>query len=292
MESNCPDRAVTPDPVVLSRFQAIPLLEASSRGETAVEASLDLGYSTCRVELTAEGIAWGEGLALGWERLEEIAASENGCFRVAGGEIEEIKGYCEETRHPYRLLPTSGAPVLLLAGFAMHRFKDISPIQAAREMVRAAGPHRGRVLDTATGLGYTAITAAAQAAEVVTIELDPGSIEMARANPWSQELFSNPRIERVYGDCCQWITTCPDKHFGTIVHDPPSMSLAGDLYGGAFYREAARVLNSRGQLFHYIGDPASDLGRRVTRGVVNRLREAGFHRVEARPRAFGVLAQK
>jgi len=292
MENHAADRPLPPEMTVLSRFQAEPLLDARRQGLPAVTASLDLGYSTRRVELTAAGIAWGPGQTLGWEPLAAIAASENGCFRVREGEIEELKGYCEETRHPYRLLPTAEAPVLLLAGFTMHRFKDVAPTWAAREMVRALGPLRGRVLDTATGLGYTAIAAAGQGVEVETIELDPGSVEMARANPWSQELFSSPRIHRLTGDCAEWIATCPAGRFTGIVHDPPSMSLAGDLYGGAFYRELARVLEPRGRLFHYIGDPVSGLGGRVTEGVVRRLKEAGFRQVRAQPRAFGVLAMK
>ena len=115
----------------------------------------------------------------------------------------------------------------------MHRFKDISPRRAALEMVKAAAPIRGRVLDTATGLGYTAIAAAQSAAAVITIELDPGSLEMARANPWSQELFNHPGISLIVGDSSEEIAKFPDEYFSIIIHDPPSMSLAGDLYGRA-----------------------------------------------------------
>ncbi|NLD73912.1 MAG: spermine synthase, partial [Chloroflexi bacterium] len=47
-----------------------------------------------------------------------------------------------------------------------------------------------------------------------------------------------------------------------------------------------------GRLFHYVGDPDSKSGRSVTRGVVQRLGEAGFRDVRPRPQAFGVLARK
>ena len=157
-------------------------------------------------------------------------------------------------------------------------------------MVRAAAPVRGRVLDTATGLGYTAMAAASSAAAVVTIEIDPGSLEMARANPWSQGLFHHPAIRCVLGDSGEEIANFPDGHFSVIIHDPPSMSLAGDLYGGAFYRQAWRVLANSGRMFHYLGDPGSAMGGRVTKGVINRLRAAGFRRIVPKPSAYGVLA--
>jgi hypothetical protein len=69
-------------------------------------------------------------------------------------------------------------------------------------------------------------------------------------------------------------------------------SLAGDLYSLEFYRAAVRVLGRGGRMFHYIGNPDSKSAGAVTRGVVQRLREAGFRRVDERRAAFGVLATK
>jgi predicted methyltransferase len=70
------------------------------------------------------------------------------------------------------------------------------------------------------------------------------------------------------------------------------MALAGELYGLGFYQELYRVLKRGGRLFHYIGDPESHSGAKVTRGVMDRLQRAGFGRVERRPAAFGVVAFK
>ena len=81
-----------------------------------------------------------------------------------------------------------------------------------------------------------------------------------------------------------------DESFTCIIHDPPTFSLAGDLYSGEFYRQLHRRLRRKGRLFHYIGDLESRSGRNVARGVVRRLQEAGFARVVRRPRAFGVVA--
>jgi len=277
---------------VLSRFQAKELLEARAGGKQRSETSLDLGLSRQEIWLDATGFGTGGQRLLDWLQLQTIADSENGCFRVADGGMEEIRAYSEPTRRTFRLFPTTEAPGLLISGFTMHRFKDISPNRAALEMVRAAAPINGRVLDTATGLGYTAIAAAKNAAAVTTIELDPGSLAMARSNPWSQALFHHPAIRIVQGDSSEEIAKFPDGHFSIIIHDPPSLSLAGNLYAGSFYRQAWRVLSARGRMFHYLGNPSSALGERVAKGVVTRLRTAGFSRIIPKPIAHGVLACK
>jgi len=158
--------------------------------------------------------------------------------------------------------------------------------------VRSVKPLVGQVLDTATGLGYTAIEAAKTAAHVTTIELDPTALEVARRNPWSQDLFDNPKITQRIGDSFDVAEALPDAAFTRILHDPPVMSLAGHLYSGEFYQELYRLLRNNGKLFHYIGDPDSKSGRSVTAGVLRRLEQVGFRQVQRAPRAFGVVAVK
>jgi hypothetical protein len=277
---------------VLSMFQAAELLQAKTIGLKKIMASLDLGLSRQEISLELAGIAIDKQPLIDWEQLQVIADSENKCFRVQNNSYEEIRFYSESTCRFFSLFPTAEAPALLISGFTMHRFKDISPRRAALEMVNAAAPIQGRVLDTATGLGYTAIAAAHKAAAVISIELDPGSLEMARSNPWSQELFNHPGISLVAADSSEEISKFPDGYFSVIIHDPPSMSLAGDLYSGAFYQQAWRVLAANGRMFHYIGDPKSALGGQVTKGVVRRLQTAGFRRIIPKPAAYGVLACK
>jgi predicted methyltransferase len=148
------------------------------------------------------------------------------------------------------------------------------------------------VLDTATGLGYTAIEAAKTADHVTTFELDPTVLEIARLNPWSQALFDNPRITQCLGDSYDLIKGFEAESFTRIIHDPPALALAGQLYAGQFYAELCRVLRRGGRLFHYVGDPESKSGRNVTRSVTRRLLDAGFTQVTRRPRAFGVVAFK
>jgi uncharacterized protein len=157
-------------------------------------------------------------------------------------------------------------------------------------MVRALGKVNGRVLDTTTGLGYAAVAAARAASEVVTIEIEPVVRELSRLNPWSRELFDNPKIHLADGDSSQIVPTLAPASFSAIIHDPPAINLAGELYSGAFYAALLRALTRNGKLFHYIGDADSASGGRTTRGVVKRLGEAGFSRVTIVKEAFGVLA--
>jgi len=90
--------------------------------------------------------------------------------------------------------------------------KGTDPYRDTRQKIRAVSPLRGRVLDICTGLGYTAIEAAKTAEEVVTIELDPTALEVARLNPWSRPLFDNPRIRQIVGDAFE--TSIPASSTG------------------------------------------------------------------------------
>ena len=168
---------------------------------------------------------------------------------------------------------------MLISGIPMHRIKDTNPHQDTLNKIKAIAPVKGDVLDTTTGLGYTAIEAAKTARLVITIEIDPIAQEIARLNPWSRALFNNPKITQVIGDAFDKIEQFDAESFSTILHDPPMFSLAGDLYSLAFYQQAFRVLKPNGRIFHYIGDPQSKSGARVTAGVIRRLQEAGFKRV-------------
>ena len=181
---------------------------------------------------------------------------------------------------------------MLVSGIPMHRIKDTDPYRDTLEKIRTIKPVIGRVLDTATGLGYTAIAAAKSADHVITIELDMAALKVARHNPWSQMLFENHRIFQVLGDSYDVVNGFIGDSFDRIIHDPPVISLAGDLYSEAFYIQLYRILRSGGRLFHYIGDPQSKSGRNTTASVSQRLLDAGFKRVKRTPLAFGVVAYK
>jgi predicted methyltransferase len=206
--------------------------------------------------------------------------------------LERVQRFSPHFNLVYSLMPTEGAPTLLAGGFTMHRIAGIRPEIDTERKLRALGSCRGQVLDTTTGLGYTAIAAARTAQRVITIERDPIVLDIAELNPWSRPLFKRPNIQRVVADAYDYIQVRADATFSRIIHDPPTFSLAGELYSGVFYRHAFRVLRHGGRMFHYIGDLKSRSGGRVLRGAVRRLKEAGFERVVQRPEAFGLVAYK
>jgi hypothetical protein len=181
---------------------------------------------------------------------------------------------------------------MLVSGLSMHRIKGTEPWADSQTKAQAVAPLSGRTLDTTSGLGYTAILAARTATEVVTVELDPTGLEIACGNPWSHELFDRPNIQRIIGDAFEVAAEQPAASFDCIIHDPPYLSLAGELCSEEMYRRLLRVLRKGGRLFHYIGDPQSASGGRTTAGVMRRLAAAGFQHITRRPDAFGVTATR
>lgn len=279
-------------PITLSTFESGSLLAARDRGLGLTQGSADLRRTQVEVELAADGVRFPHGPRIGWDTLERIQARAQQCFHLDDDGLEHaIAEFSTTTGWMRSLYPTRGWPTTIVAGFNMHRMEDIDPGEDTRRKAAPLLACRGPVLDTATGLGYTAIALGREATEVVTFDRDPTAITIARRNPWSQGLFA-AHIQVHEVDVRDGLTTLPERHFGAILHDPPSLRLAGELYGLEFYVSLQRVLRPGGKLSHYIGNPATKTGASITQGVMERLRSAGFRRVQARPEAYGVVAER
>lgn len=276
--------------IIISHFQAEALVRARRLGETQVRTSVDLNLTMTLGNLSDGGLVLPDERIVPWEAIEAAAVNKTGCFLVERDAFEKIQTFSEQTGRAITLYPTPGAPTILISGTPMHRIKGSNPYQDTLTKIRAITPLSGRVLDTATGLGYTACQASRLTRRVITIELDPAVIEISRLNPWSKELFESEKIERLLGDTHDVVNGFRDDCFDAIIHDPPMFSLAGELYSGEFYGRLHRILSRGGKLFHYVGDPASKSSGSVTRSVVKRLKEVGFRDVTLRPEAFGVVA--
>jgi len=191
----------------------------------------------------------------------------------------------------------------------MHRFgKDVCPRVDTQRKLGALAPLRpgARVLDCCTGLGYTAAAACARGCVVTTAELDDCMQALCEANPWSRVALgvalAQPgglpalsaeqvgSLTQLRGDVASLVGAMPTSSFDRILHDPPSFSLAGQLYSAEFYAELARLLAPRGRLYHYIGDPSSAHGAKVAKGAIRRLLEAGFASACIDPYAHGIVA--
>jgi predicted methyltransferase len=278
--------------VTLSSYQAKALEIARAAGKVTVRVSPDLNLTKVDAALTSDHVVFPNGILVDWRAVGEMRESGRKCFEFSERGVWEIMIFSETTRWLRQLAATEGAPTMLVSGKPMHRIKDVDPMEDTRRKIAAVAPLRGRVLDTATGLGYTAIEAARTAKHVTTIELDPASLEIAKHNPWSAPLFSSEKIDQRMGNAFDVVSEFEDGLFDVILHDPPTKSLAGELYSGEFYSRLFRVLSRNGKVFHYVGDPDSGLGATTTQGVIRRLYEAGFRKVVRKPEAFGVLAYK
>lgn len=275
--------------MIFSHFQVMHLINENP--PSVMSLSTDLGLSTIKVKKVEAGWQLPNGELLSLAQLQVINEDKNSCFLFTNGQIRKVEAFSETTYRYYTLMPTSKAPTMLISGIPMHRIKDTTPVEDTDRKIKALGKPFGRILDTSTGLGYTAIAAAKTANRVITIEFDPVVLDICRVNPWSRELFYNPKIHKVIGDSASIVESFPDGTFNAIIHDPPTFQIAGDLYAQSLYQTFYRILTDRGKLFHYIGNPESRSGATVGRGVVERLEAVGFS-VKPKGSAFGVLAKK
>lgn len=278
-----------PNSLIFSHHQITPLL--AKNAPSVISISPNLGRTKIQVRRVESGWALPGGEILTDANLNAIYSDLNGCFRLMGSRLEKVQAFSSRTNRYYSLMPTAGAPTMLISGIPMHRVKDTTPDKDTRQKLKALEKPFGRILDTATGLGYTAIMAAKTAEQVVTVEFDPAVHEICRQNPWSAELFTLSNLQPLIGDSADLVAAFPDATFNAIIHDPPTFALAGEMYALETYQHLYRILKPGGRLFHYIGNPDSRYGANTGRGVIARLGQVGF-RVSAKPRAFGVLAVK
>ena len=275
--------------MIISHFQTRSLVGKNT--PSTMSLSTDLNRSYVQISKTKSGWELPNGEILTFSQVETINQDENNCFVFRDGKLEKAGLYSERTNRYYSLMPTEKAPTMLISGIPMHRIKDITPVEDTDQKIKALWKPYGTVLDTSTGLGYTAIQAAKTASKVITVEFDPIVLSICCLNPWSIELFTNPKIFQLIGDSWDLAHIFPERTFNAIIHDPPTFTLAGHLYSQSIYNIFFRILKDSGRLFHYIGNPDSRSGAIIGRGVVERLKRAGFS-VIPKPQAYGVVAKK
>ncbi|MEM2029353.1 MAG: methyltransferase, partial [Candidatus Bathyarchaeia archaeon] len=194
----------------------------------------------------------------------------------------------------YRLVETDTWPYLEISGIRMHRADEVDPKTDAILKIKALGKIYGSILDCCTGLGYTAILAAQKRSvrEVITIEKDENVIFIAKQNPFSKALFENGKIKLIVGDVFEEIKNFNNEYFNFIIHDPPRINVAPELYSLEFYKQLFRVLKGNGRMLHYVGRPGIRQGKRYLKGIMERLRLAGFTRIRMVDYALSLVIEK
>lgn len=279
----------------MARGEELPLLLTSTVAKKIIEGndmvSLDLGLSEASVALGDETVTLPGGVIVDLGDLRRVSEREDDVFFTYGDGLYMV---AISDSHFYKLVPTDGAPTLEIDGVRMHRTKWTTPDADAEDKMEALDLRGGRVLDTCTGLGYTALAALRRGAKlVVSIELRPEILRIAGMNPWSRGIFVDPHVHLLVGDAFEALNAFPSGFFDYVVHDPPRMALAGQLYSQSLYAKMFRVLRGGGVLFHYTGEPGSRRrGIDLRRGVMRRLGQAGFVGIAHHGGVRGVTCRK
>lgn len=277
--------------MILDHSQAQQLLAALKAGLKETEISLDLNKTMSKIEIQNNEFIFPDSQKVDESQLKKPMKDSNSCFLIRDNSLVKIQLFSAETNRFYKLVPTNDAPTIEISGIRMHATKDITPMQDTQRKIESISPIKGNVLDTCMGLGYTAIAASKSADFVFTCERDENVLEIAKYNPWSKELFNNKKISILKTDVFEEIKTFKSNMFDMIIHDPPRLSLATELYSLEFYKQIFRVLKNNGKLYHYTGSPgAKNRNVNLSGNVSKRLRQAGFKDIEKTH--YGIKAKK
>ena len=249
-------------------------------GKKEINVSLDLGKTTTKLQLTEEGPLV-EGNII---PLQKVRDKDKSCYIIKGKIAEKMQYSSPETGEFYKLIPTSGRPLLQISGTSMHKQPFVERI--AKEQLR------GNVLDAGTGLGYTALEAAKTAKRVTTIEHDPTVIELQKLSPWSQELFTRKNITILEGDVTLFVKNAQRESFDNVIYDAGTPRSSGLFFSTEHYAETYRALKRNGKLYHYLPRPQVEQGRDFAKAVIARLEELRFTLLERNEKDCYIIVQK
>lgn len=253
---------------------------------------VDLGLARVGVRVSGGELVLGSQV-LERELLRSVRLRDDVVYWVRDGRVSALEVRAGGKYYKLKSAAPDKAPTVEISGIHMHRVVGVDPWTDSLTKVRAVRVRRGDVvLDTCTGLGYTAILSLKRGASLVyTVEVDDAVLWLAERNPWSRWL-EDPRLWLVRGDVTEVVREFEDGFFTKVIHDPPRLTGEyGELYSTEFYRELWRVLRPGGLLYHYTGDPGASAARNIPGSVAGRLKKVGFV-VRADPESAGVVARK
>lgn len=224
--------------------------------------------------------------------LKHYISTEDGEYFIDGDNNLYLKAKRKKTPlklslfrdHYYNLRIFNDVAVLEIDGLRMQVMKGFkTPLDYAEKIASILGIKKDdKVLDTCTGLGYTALAAARRGAKVFTVEYSDAVLELARLNPFGKALFSDPKITVLHDDIAAAIKKMKSNSFDFVIHDPPRFTHAPHLYSADFYSEIKRVMRSGGKLYHYTGSVgAKRKGRNIQKEVGKRLAAVGFKNIKS-----------
>jgi len=261
----------------------IDMLRGAS-GETALRVDFGQREAKCHVQ--------GSKLAVGKYTIDLTKKLKDSfCYLLNSEGLNPIAFFSQKTGRFYKLLATKDWPTIVIGSVPMHRVRDVSPKEDTLAKIKALKP-KGNVLDTCTGLGYTAIAAAERSDRVLTCENDPEVRFMAKLNPFSKELFNNAKIEMKLQDVSCYVKNARDGAFDTVIHDPPTFTMAPALYSVDFYKELLRIMKPKGRLYHYAPYYGIRRGIDFPARIEKKLKQAGFIGIDFSRIVCGFLCKK
>jgi predicted methyltransferase len=100
------------------------------------------------------------------------------------------------------------------------------------------------------------------------------------------------KIVLMEGSISERIKSFDSNMFSYIIHDPPRISHAPELYSSQFYTELYRVCKKGAKIFHYVGSVGKTKGRRIDKEVEKRLSAVGFKAIRYVPKLQWMFASK
>jgi hypothetical protein len=191
------------------------------------------------------------------------------CYAIMEGKIFPLKMFNEESNFYYKLVPTSWRPILRISATPMHKKLFLDAIEKFQL--------KGFILDSGTGLGYSAIIASKTATQVFTIEWDESVLELASFNPHSKDIFQSSNIDLRLGDITEEILAFEDNYFDAIIQDGGMPKSSGDFFSQNQCKQLHRVLKKGGDLYFYLPQHDKSKGRDWGAEHIERLKKAGFY---------------
>lgn len=211
------------------------------------------------------------------------------CYLLDSQGLREVAFFAQDTNKFYKLIPTADWPTIAIGSVPMHKLS--SPKKDTQNKIELIRPY-GCILDTCMGPGYTAILAARSAEKLITFEKDENVFILAKLNPVSEKLFKAENIEIKRADVYEGIRDFRECYFDCIIHDPPTLKLAGELFSKDFYSQMLRVLKKGGRLFHYTPLYKVKSGFDFPSKIKKNLQQVGFKAVKYSEKAGGLICQK
>jgi len=286
-----------PNFAILTKKDAEKILsgkqDTSFPGHPFVLVSLDLGKTQEKILVNQqEKFVLIREEEVSFEELKKT--KEDTFYTIVDSKVLAIEMFGNDTNLYYKLKPTADWPTIMLSSVPMHRFKTISPKTSAQLMVNEISPIKGLVLDCCCGLGYTAIIESNEknCEKIITFEKDEHVLEMATYNPFSDELFTNKKINLIKESVVEGVKKIENNSIDRILHDPPTTSFGKELFSLDFYFELYRVLKSGGILYHYCPNPGKTKGTEYWPTIQKMLIKSGFKEAEYHKESSGIRAIK